>query len=187
MRRIADLDGAPIGRFDRRWVSTLDTGSMDGRIMRASFLLLATSAVAGFVSPSKASLGPSRQPSIGSRRAEKSPQALTSTVLTQTVAPAIGAALANGMFFSGLPEVLNKRRAGALGEFNPLPMPIVMSNTMGWTIYSFLTRDRFVAMANMPGLLLSCWYMMTMMRLATGNPPHSLTIPVPPSLDFHSF
>jgi len=137
--------------------------------VRASFLLLATTAVAGFVSPSQASLGPSRRPSIGCRRAEKSPQALTSTVLTQTVAPAIGAALANGMFFSGLPEVLNKRRAGALGEFNPLPMPIVMSNTMGWTIYSFLTRDRFVAMANMPGLLLSCWYMMTMMRLATDD------------------
>ena len=34
-----------------------------------------------------------------------------------TVAPFVGAGLANGMFFSGLPEVLEKRKEGNLGDF----------------------------------------------------------------------
>ena len=94
--------------------------------------------------------------------AARPPQASLAT----TVAPAVGACLANGMFFSGLPEVLEKRRQGDLGEFNPLPMPIIMGNTIGWTVYALLTKDVFVAAANAPGLLLSGWYVLTTSRLA---------------------
>ena len=86
--------------------------------------------------------------------------------LATTVAPALGAGLANSMFFSGLPEVIEKRKEGKLGEFNPLPMPIILGNTVGWVAYSILTRDPFVAAANAPGLLLAAWYVMTMCRLA---------------------
>lgn len=86
--------------------------------------------------------------------------------LTKTVAPALGAGLANSMFFSGLPEVLEKKREGSLGEFNPIPMPIILGNTVGWVGYSLLTRDPFVAAANAPGLLLASWYVMTTYRLA---------------------
>jgi len=70
------------------------------------------------------------------------------------------------MFFSGLPEVLEKRKLGDLGEFNPLPMPIILGNTIGWTVYALLTQDVFVAAANAPGLLLSGWYVLTTTRLA---------------------
>lgn len=70
------------------------------------------------------------------------------------------------MFFSSLPEVLRLRKAGDLGAFNPLPMPIVMGNTIGWTVYSCLTRDPYVAAANAPGLLLSVWSVLTTARLA---------------------
>ena len=114
--------------------------------------------------------------------------------MATTVAPALGAGLANSMFFSGLPEVMEKRRTGSLGDFNPLyieaspterhntspisltpcllralahrPMPIILGNTFGWTVYSLLTHDAFVAAANAPGLLLASWYVMTTCRLA---------------------
>ena len=89
--------------------------------------------------------------------------------LTTTLVPAAGACLANVMFFSGAPEVMKKRAEGELGDFNPLPMPIIFGTTLGWFIYSLLTRDVFVAIANAPGLLLSLWYVTTTIKLA--EPP----------------
>lgn len=89
--------------------------------------------------------------------------------LATTVAPALGAGLANAMFFSGLPEVLEKKRAGSLGDFNPMPMPIILGNTFGWLAYSLLTHDPYVAAANAPGLLLSSWYVMTTVRMADAD------------------
>jgi len=94
------------------------------------------------------------------------PAGLKAVSLTTMVAPVLGAGLANTMFFSGLPEVLEKRREGDLGDFNPLPLPIIFGNTLGWLTYSLLTGDPFVAAANAPGLLLSGWYVMTAVQLA---------------------
>ena len=110
---------------------------------------------------------PAPRPVVGRR-----PAAEPVASLATTVAPALGAGLANSMFFSGLPEVLEKKRACreeaecSLGEFNPMPMPIILGNTFGWLAYSLLTHDPFVALANAPGLLLASWYVMTMMRMA---------------------
>ena len=82
------------------------------------------------------------------------------------VAPVLGATIANAMFASGFPEVLQKRKEGALGDFNPVPMPIIFGNCLGWLIYSFLTKNPYVAAANVPGLLLGSWYVMTTLRIA---------------------
>lgn len=41
-----------------------------------------------------------------------------------TVAPALGATIANAMFLSGLPAVNKARKDGDLGDLNPLPFPI---------------------------------------------------------------
>lgn len=71
------------------------------------------------------------------------------------------------MFFSSLPEVQERRRQGNLGEFNPIPMPIILGNTIGWTVYSLLTRNPFVAAANVPGVLLASWYVLTVVGLAS--------------------
>lgn len=54
----------------------------------------------------------------GLRAARKATPALApSCSFATTVAPFVGAGLANGMFFSGLPEVLQKRKEGKLGDF----------------------------------------------------------------------
>jgi len=89
-----------------------------------------------------------------------------SDLITKTVVPTIATGLANGMFFSGLPEVLNKARIGSLGDFNPLPMPIIFANCLGWLIYGFLKKDVYIASSNAPGLLLAVWYVLTCVRLA---------------------
>jgi solute carrier family 50 protein (sugar transporter) len=82
------------------------------------------------------------------------------------VAPVLGATIANAMFASGFPEVLGKRKEGKLGDFNPVPMPIVFGNCLGWLAYSFLTKNPYVAAANVPGLLLGSWYVTTTLRIA---------------------
>ena len=82
------------------------------------------------------------------------------------VAPALGATIANVMFASGFREVLDKRKAGKLGNFNPIPMPLIFGNCLGWLTYSFIKKDPFVAVANVPGLLLGVWYTMTCVRIA---------------------
>ena len=47
------------------------------------------------------------------------------------VAPVLGASIANAMFASGYGEVAEKRKEGKLGDFNPLPMPIIFGNCLG--------------------------------------------------------
>ena len=87
-------------------------------------------------------------------------------LVTKFIVPTVATGLANGMFFSGLPEVINLKKVGSLGDFNPLPMPIIFGNCLGWLIYSFLKRDIFIMLSNAPGLLLATWYVLTVTRLA---------------------
>lgn len=88
------------------------------------------------------------------------------SLATATMVPLAGATIANTMFFSGLPEVLEKRKLGSLGDFNPMPMPIIFGNCFGWLTYSLLTHDPFVAAANAPGLLLAVFYVLSAVKLA---------------------
>lgn len=60
---------------------------------------------------------------------------------TAFVAPAIGVALANMMFFSPLRAVLSVRRTQDLGVLNPLPFLAISVNTAAWLVYSSVTRD----------------------------------------------
>jgi len=61
---------------------------------------------------------------------------------------------------------MEKRKLGSLGDFNPMPMPIIFGNCFGWLTYSLLTHDPFVAAANAPGLLLAVFYVMSAVKLA---------------------
>eukprot|EP00615_Pteridomonas_danica_P002634 CAMPEP_0114329364 /NCGR_PEP_ID=MMETSP0101-20121206/1033_1 /TAXON_ID=38822 ORGANISM="Pteridomonas danica, Strain PT" /NCGR_SAMPLE_ID=MMETSP0101 /ASSEMBLY_ACC=CAM_ASM_000211 /LENGTH=278 /DNA_ID=CAMNT_0001459013 /DNA_START=8 /DNA_END=844 /DNA_ORIENTATION=+ len=83
-----------------------------------------------------------------------------------TVAPAIGATIANAMFASGFGAVAAKRKEGKLGDFNAIPMPLMFGNCVGWLAYSFINKDPYVACANIPGLLLGTWYTLTTIRIA---------------------
>ena len=59
-----------------------------------------------------------------------------------------------------------KRKAGALGDFNAIPMPITLGNCIGWLSYGFITKNPYVVAANFPGVLLGLWYTMTMLRIS---------------------
>ena len=137
----------------------------DVRLCSTMILLLAISYCNGFSAPHhRVGLAPvALRPLRTSAPAHAS---LATTALATKVAPAVGAVIANTMFFSSLPEVQEKRRQGSLGEFNPLPMPIILGNTIGWTVYSLLTRNPYVAAANVPGVMLAAWYVLTTTRLA---------------------
>ena len=58
---------------------------------------------------------------------------------TTRIAPTLGTVVANCMFLSGLPAVLGARRAGSLGDLNPVPWAFVLVNCLAWLHYSYLT------------------------------------------------
>jgi len=73
------------------------------------------------------------------------------------VCPSLGTILASATFsapISSLNEALSHK---ALGDLNPMPWAFMTGNCLGWIAYSFMTKDPFVLVANVPGLIVSVW------------------------------
>ena len=68
-------------------------------------------------------------------------------VFTDKVAPTLGCFVANGMFLSGLPAVLDARKQKSLGELNPIPFPMALGNALGWLIYAYVTKNPCVILS----------------------------------------
>ena len=79
-------------------------------------------------------------------------------ILMKLVAPIMGFILANVMFFSGVPGMLRCKRAGTLGDMNPLPFPVIWANCVGWILYSVLIRDYFLFFSNAPGAMVGMYF-----------------------------
>lgn len=84
-----------------------------------------------------------------------------SSFLLSKVVPTAGACMANLMFLSPLKAVLELRQTGVLGELNPVPWCAIVGNNMAWLGYSFAAKDPFVFAANLPGLLLGLFYVLS--------------------------
>jgi hypothetical protein len=46
------------------------------------------------------------------------------------------------MFLAPMPSVLAARRAGTLGELNPLPFPSLIGNCVAWIAYGLVVKAR---------------------------------------------
>ena len=44
------------------------------------------------------------------------------------------------MFLAPMPSVLAARRAGALGDLNPLPFPSLIGNCVAWIAYGLVVK-----------------------------------------------
>lgn len=80
---------------------------------------------------------------------------MASDILMKHVAPALGTLVAWALFVSPLKAVLAVRQTKTLGALNPLPYVAMWANCAAWLVYSFLTRDPYVLVSNVPGILLA--------------------------------
>ena len=81
-------------------------------------------------------------------------------VFMRIIAPLLGFLIANVMFFSGVPGFLERKRQGDLGNFNPLPYPVILANCASWIAYSLYIDDYFLFFANAPGILVGVYFTM---------------------------
>mmetsp|Transcript_19131 Transcript_19131/g.31303 ORF Transcript_19131/g.31303 Transcript_19131/m.31303 type:complete len:245 (+) Transcript_19131:105-839(+) len=82
----------------------------------------------------------------------------TQDVLLKFLVPALGCVSGNAIFLSPMLEVLRIRKGKALGDLNPLPYPLIVSNCIAWVLYSFIVKDWFVFTGNFTGFLLGVFY-----------------------------
>lgn len=87
------------------------------------------------------------------------PAKMSSSILTQHVAPALGTLVALLLFLAPL-KTLKAAMQGTrlLGDINPVPFPLLATNCAGWVAYGYLLRDYYVVVANINGLVLAMHY-----------------------------
>jgi len=139
--------------------------------MRTSAVLL-SAMVAGasaFAPRSLAAVRPTR-PRAAALRLRGGASMITQEVLLTTVAPALGAVIANGMFLAPLAAVNKARKDGTLGDLNPLPFPAIIGNCVAWLAYGYTTKNPYVFASNAVGPLLGLWFTTTGIGLAKSAP-----------------
>jgi len=66
-------------------------------------------------------------------------------------APAMGVLTSNVLYFSALPAVLEARKTGSLGPFNPLPSTIMVLSVFAWLCYGLTVSNPWIVASNLPG------------------------------------
>ena len=66
-------------------------------------------------------------------------------------APAMGVLTSNALYFSALPAVLEARKTGNLGPFNPLPSTIMVLSVFAWLCYGLTVSNPWIVASNLPG------------------------------------
>lgn len=82
-------------------------------------------------------------------------------IIANVVCPLIGMLLANFMWITPLPVVLEARYTRYLGTTNPYPFVITIFNCVGWVIYGCLKQDFFLFFSNIFGVTLGLYYTIT--------------------------
>uniref|UniRef100_A0A7S3NR04 Sugar transporter SWEET1 n=1 Tax=Aureoumbra lagunensis TaxID=44058 RepID=A0A7S3NR04_9STRA len=84
-----------------------------------------------------------------------------------TIAPTIGVIVANGMFLSSLPAVLDARSIGSLGSLNPIPWAFIWANCVAWLHYSVIIKNKYAFFSNALGAFLGLFFVLTGMALGS--------------------
>mmetsp|Transcript_37545 Transcript_37545/g.120455 ORF Transcript_37545/g.120455 Transcript_37545/m.120455 type:complete len:262 (-) Transcript_37545:531-1316(-) len=137
------------------------------------FFLLLASAAQAFAMPKQRLGGPSEE-----KRSYKRSVVVTrgggASAWATTVAPSLGAVVANGMFLSSLPAVLAARKSRALGDLNPVPWAFIVANCLAWLHYSYAVSNPYAFFSNCFGAVLGLFYVTTGVALGTDAQRKSL-------------
>ncbi|KAI9182901.1 hypothetical protein H9P43_003813 [Blastocladiella emersonii ATCC 22665] len=79
--------------------------------------------------------------------------------LIDTAAPVLGNLTAMATALAPLRSVLAVRKAGSLGEMNPLPLAFIFLNALTWIHYGLFARDAYIVGPNVVGLVAGTFYL----------------------------
>jgi solute carrier family 50 protein (sugar transporter) len=88
----------------------------------------------------------------------------------ETVFPSLGVLLSNALYAAPLPAVLKAARHGQLGGFNPMPLALMLTNTIGFLAYGLEKPDHYVIASNFGGVFISIWYLAKVLPLMRDEP-----------------
>ena len=82
----------------------------------------------------------------------------TTEIILQYVCPTLGVFTANFMCLAPLQDLQRAVSEGkGIGNLNPTPWAFMLGNFLGWTVCGILANDWFLFLADVPGMVVSCW------------------------------
>lgn len=107
----------------------------------------------------------------------------TQAIVTGIICPLFGCIIANVMWLTPLPAVLEVRKTRKLGETNPYPYVITVINCIGWSMYGCLQKDVYIFMSNIFGMSLGAFYTLTALSVTSQKTPDEPVLEVHQSLE----
>lgn len=93
-----------------------------------------------------------------------------SSSLVTTLVPRIGILTSTLLYFSPFTAVRQASKNESLNDLNPVPLAIMAVSSLCWLVYGLSVRDPFVTLSNVPGAIVSIWYVMACLPLLKGGP-----------------
>jgi len=85
-------------------------------------------------------------------------------------APIAGIFTSNALYCAPLMAVLERTRAGSMGELNPVPAAVTVLSTVAWLQYGLASANPFVVASNLPGVAAAVAGLVLMLPLMAGAP-----------------
>ena len=92
-----------------------------------------------------------------------------------TWCPSIGVVTSNALYCAPLMAVLERSKAGSLGDLNPLPAAITVLSSAAWLQYGFAIANPYIVASNLPGLTAAIAGLVLMLPLMKGEKSLKLT------------
>jgi len=73
------------------------------------------------------------------------------SIFSSNLFPIVGLFTSNALYFSPIPAVLERLKAGSLGALNPIPTTCIVLSTFAWLMYAFSVPNAWVVASNLPG------------------------------------
>ncbi|KAL3805082.1 hypothetical protein HJC23_003310 [Cyclotella cryptica] len=89
--------------------------------------------------------------------------------LVTTLIPRIGVLTSTLLYFSPYATVKKATTIDSIGELNPIPLAIMAVSSLCWLAYGLSIRDAYVTLSNVPGCVVSIWYVTSLLPLLKGK------------------
>ncbi|KAL7477117.1 hypothetical protein ACHAW6_002930 [Cyclotella cf. meneghiniana] len=89
--------------------------------------------------------------------------------LVTTLIPRIGVLTSTLLYFSPYATVKKAMTEDSLGELNPIPLAIMAISSLCWLVYGLSIRDAYVTLSNVPGCVVTIWYVTALLPLLEGK------------------
>lgn len=86
-------------------------------------------------------------------------------LIVTTLVPKIGVLTSTLLYLSPFSAVQLAQKNKDAGSLNPIPLSIMAISSLCWLVYGLSIRDAYVTLSNVPGCVISLWYVVTILPL----------------------